>query len=274
MAFLLFAKKYFHAGADTDCGLKRSENQDAYRCLPARGLFIVSDGMGGGEGGSRAAKMVVRILEQAVTMPMKHLSGITRFAHQANAEIRDYAKEHNLRSMGATIVGILLNAFQPGNGMMFSAGDSRGYRLRNGILTQLTTDHTIASAMGVGEEKLAKHLQGILTNVAGCGASFFLETRELDLCAGDVYLLCSDGISRQVPEQEMKRILESTESPETKVHALVEASLKAGGADNATAIVLEFATIPEITPDVAAEEAKCPDEPEDEGGDDATPPTE
>ena len=97
MPFLLFSKKYFRAGAETDCGLKRTENQDAYRCLPARGLFIVSDGMGGGEGGRRAAEMVVRILEQAVAAPMKHLSGITKFAHQANAEIRDYAKEHHLR---------------------------------------------------------------------------------------------------------------------------------------------------------------------------------
>ena len=274
MPFLLFSKKYFRAGAETDCGLKRTENQDAYRCLPARGLFIVSDGMGGGEGGRRAAEMVVRILEQAVAAPMKHLSGVTKFAYQANAEICNYAKEHNLRSMGATIVGILLNAFQPGAGMLFSAGDSRGYRLRNGVLTQLSTDHTIASAMGVGEETLAKHLQGILTNVAGGGAGFFLETRELALCAGDVYLLCSDGISRQVPKSEIKRILESAGSPAARARALIEASLKAGGVDNATAIVLEFDSIPEVTPDVAEEEAKCPDEPEEEGGDDATPPTE
>ena len=274
MPFLLFSKKYFRAGAETDCGLKRTENQDAYRCLPARGLFIVSDGMGGGEGGRRAAEMVVRILEQAVAAPMKHLSGITKFAHQANAEIQDYAKEHHLRGMGATIAGILLSAFRPEEGILFSAGDSRCYRLRNGILTQLTTDHTIASAMGVGEETLAKHLQGILTNVAGCGASFFLETRELDLCAGDVYLLCSDGISRQVPEPEVKRTLEGAGSPAAKGHALVEASLEAGGVDNATAIVLEFGTIPEITPDVAEEEAQCPDTPEEGGGDDATPPTE
>ena len=274
MAFLLFSKKYFRAGAHTDRGLKRTENQDAYRCFPARGLFLVSDGMGGGEGGSLAAGMVVRVLEQAAAVPMKHLSGITKFAYKANAEIRNYAKEHDLRGMGATIAGILLNAFQPDTGMLFSAGDSRGYRLRNGVLTQLTTDHTIASAMGVGEETLAKHLQGILTNVAGCGANFFLETRELDLCAGDVYLLCSDGISRQVSEEKMKRILESSDSPAARGRALVEASLKAGGVDNATAIVLEFDTIPEITPDVAEEEANCPDEPLEGGEDDATPPTE
>lgn len=274
MAFMLFSKKYFRAGADTDRGLKRTENQDAYRCLPARGLFIISDGMGGGEGGRHAAEIVVRALEQAVSMPMKHLSGITKFAHQANTEICDYAKKHNLRGMGATVAGIMLNAFQPAAGMLFSAGDSRGYLLRNGSLRQLTTDHTIASAMGVGEEKLAKHLQGILTNVAGCGASFFLETRELDLCGGDVYLLCSDGISRQVPEHEIRRILESAENPAGKGHALIEASLKAGGVDNATAIVLEFDTIPEITPDVVKEEAQCPDDPEEGYGDDVTPPTE
>lgn len=103
---------------------------------------------------------------------------------------------------------------------------------------------------------------------------FFLETRELDLRAGDIYLLCSDGISRQVSAPEIKRILEGAETPAARGGTLIEASLKGGGVDNATAIVLEFDSIPEVTPDVVEEEAQCPEESEEGGGDDVTPPTE
>ena len=274
MAFLLFSKKYFYTEAGTHCGLKRNENQDTYRCCPDQGLFVISDGMGGGEGGRRAAEIVAGNLERAAAMPMKHLSNITRFAHQANAEILDYAKVHNLRGMGATIVGIVLSAFHPEQGLLFSAGDSRCYRLRNDVFEQLTTDHTIASAMGVKEEKLAKHLQGVLTNVTGCGASFFLETRELEICSKDRYLICTDGIYRQISDSELKRILVSAENPQVKVQTLIDKSLEAGGVDNATAIVLEFGSLPEITPEIVQEEAACPEDEEKGVWDDVTPPTE
>lgn len=71
MPYLLFQKKYFNAGACTDTGLVRGENQDSYRCLSSSGLFVVSDGMGGGDGGERASAIVVQTLEKAVVSPLK-----------------------------------------------------------------------------------------------------------------------------------------------------------------------------------------------------------
>lgn len=274
MPFSLFRKKYFHAGACTNPGRLRKDNQDSYLCCGSAGLFLVSDGMGGGEGGDRASRLVIQFLSKASLMPIKNLSGVVDLAYQANQAILDFAAKNHLRGMGATIVGMILAPFQPSQGMLFFAGDSPCFRLRNQELTRLTTDHTVASAMGVPENQLAKHLQGVLTNAAGCGSSFFLETRELDILSNDQYLFCSDGVSRLLSETEIKQILSASLSAEEKACALVDAALDHGGPDNATAVVTAFDSLPEITPDIRQEEQECPDSPAfGKEEDDVTPPT-
>ncbi len=276
MPFNLFQKKYFSAGSATDKGLKRSENQDALLCLPENGVFAVSDGMGGGDDGELAGRIVIQHLKAGTVSPVKDLSAIARLFYQANTEITAFAAKNNLRGMGATIAGIVLSPFHPDEAVLLFAGDSRCYRLRENELKILTSDHTIASAMGIAEGKLARHLQGVLTNVIGCGPNFFVEACPLHLLATDTYLLCSDGISRQVPEREIKRILNSKDSAEAKAAALVDRSLKYGGDDNATAIVLQLASFPEITLDIREEETNCPNTPElwKEDDDHVTPPTQ
>ena len=274
MAFELFKTGYFSAGACTDPGLARPDNQDSYLCCPGSGLFVVSDGMGGGDGGGRASAMVVQALGKAVRTPLKELSRIVRFAYQANADIAQFAAENNLRGMGATLAGMLLSPFDPAAALLFSAGDSRCYRLRNKTLQPLTHDHTVATAMGISEEKLARHLRGVLTNATGCGAGFFVEERKIDIQAGDRYLLCSDGIYRQLPHAEIEAILSSPADSGEKAKSLVAASLKHGGIDNATAVVIEFGKLAEITEAVRREAAECPDLSEEDGADDGvTPPT-
>ncbi|MBQ9502623.1 MAG: serine/threonine-protein phosphatase [Lentisphaeria bacterium] len=276
MAFALFRNKYFSAGAFTSVGLVRKENQDSYLCLASGGIFAVSDGMGGGEGGARASAIVVQKLAQAALVPLKDPANVERFVHRANREIRDFASANHLRGMGATVVGLVLSPFDPGAGVIFSAGDSRCYRLRKKKLEQLTSDHTVAAAMGIPEEQLAGHLRGVLTNAVGCGNGFFVESHPADLCADDVYLLCSDGVARQVPEAEIRRILGLTDvSASDRARMLVQASLRFGGADNATAVVVTLGPLPEITDDVLAEQAACPDQPDDDEEErDVTPATE
>lgn len=274
MSFELFKKQYFTAGVRTDPGIVRDDNQDAYRCSPGSGLFVVSDGMGGGDGGELASRIVTEHLGKASLYPRKDLSHAIDLCCAANRAIEQYAEEHCMRGMGATIVGILLAPFRPDEALLFSAGDSRCYRFRSRKLQQLTTDHTVAEAVGIPEYKLAPHLQSVLTNAAGCGPSFFAETRTLEIQSGDSYLLCSDGISRQVPESEIRKIFLAGGSPCEKAEALVDASLRHGGSDNATALVLDFGTLPPVTGDVLREEEECPDEPETEEVDRATPPTE
>ena len=274
MPFELFKSRYFSAGACTDPGLLRPDNQDAYRCCPGSGLFVVSDGMGGGDGGGKASAIVARCLGRAAQSPLKDLSAIVRFSYQANSEIVDFAARHHMRGMGATLVGLLLSPFDPRSGVVFSAGDSRAYRWRGGTPTLLTTDHTIAAAMGVSEEKLAKNLRGVLTNVAGCGAGFFVESKPVEILSGDRYLLCSDGVYRQLSEREMTDIICGDADAGGKARQLVEATLEHGGVDNATAIVVELGTLPEVSDAVRREEAECPGVPAEEDVDDVTPPTE
>ena len=275
MPYTLFQKKYFSVGACTDPGLVRKDNQDSYLSCGSGGLFLVSDGMGGGDAGDQASRLVVRHLSQAAQKPLKDLSAVVDLACRANQEIVQYAAKNNLRGMGATLVGIILAPFQPAHGMLFFAGDSPCFRLRNRTLTKLTTDHTVASAMGIPEEQLARHLQGVLTNVTGCGPNFFLETHELEIQSRDQYLLCSDGVSRQISESEMKEILMSDRSAEQKARDLVQTALKHGGPDNATAVVVAFDSLPEITPDVLQEEQTCPDlSASGKDDNDVTPPTE
>lgn len=274
MSFELFKTRYFTVGAYTDAGLVRADNQDAYRIFPGSGLFVVSDGMGGGDGGAQASAMVVRALGQAARTPLKDPQAIVRFSCRANAAIVEFAAGHHLRGMGATIVGLLLAPFDPRSGTVFYAGDSRAYRWRGGEGACLTDDHTIAAAMGVPEERLAKNLQGVLTNVAGCGAGFFVETRALEIASGDRLLLCSDGVSRQLSPGEMTAIMNGSGSAEAKARKLVEATLTHGGVDNATAVVVEFGALPGISDAVRREEAECPEPPPDDGGEDVTPPTE
>ena len=274
MAFELFKDRYFSSGAYTDPGLVRLDNQDAYRNCPGSGLFVVSDGMGGGDGGGKASAIVARCLGGAATGPLKDISAIVRFCYRANSEIVDFSSRHHLRGMGATIVGILLSPFDPGVGLVFSAGDSRAYRFRGNEAEQLTSDHNIASAMGVSEDKLAKNLRGVLTNAAGCGAGFFVENKLLEIHSGDRFLLCSDGVYRQLSEREMTGIMCSGADAEAKARQLVEATLKHGGDDNATAIVLEIGSLPEISDAVRREEAECPELAAEEDDDDVTPPTE
>lgn len=275
MSFELFKKKYFSAGVRTDPGLLRRNNQDAYGCCPGSGLFVVSDGMGGGDGGEIASRFVTDILSKAARMPRKDLSFAVDLCSEANRAIAEYAAKHCMRGMGATIAGILLSPFHPEKALLFSAGDSRCYRLRDRKLRQLTTDHTVAEAVGIPEEKLEPRLRSVLTNAAGCGPNFFAEPQTLEIRSGDIYLLCSDGISRQVPESGIEKILRSDAPPEEKAGMLIESSLQHGGNDNATALVVEFGAIPAVTDDVLREEAECPDgRPDEEEVDHATPPTE
>ena len=261
MPFLLFQKRYFTGGAATSRGLVRKNNEDSYSCIEASGIFAVSDGMGGGDAGDLASAIVINAFRPAARHPMKDLSSIEILMHRANQEICEYAAKHYMHGMGATVVGILLNPFHPAEAILFFAGDSRCYRLRNHSLEQISKDHSIAASMGIPEDKIARELQSVITNAVGCGPRFFLETHKLELCSGDSFLLCSDGVSRQVPIKEIQEIMESDISASRKAKELVDAADRHGGRDNATAVVISFSELPEITPEIRQEEADCPDFP-------------
>lgn len=237
---------YVDASCFSHTGKVRKNNEDSFLCMKDFGLFAVSDGMGGGNAGEIASQMIVSHLkssmETASDIPGEREGDIIRAANQANFLINDFALEHHYSSMGATLVTMLLNPWHPELATVFHAGDSRLYRIRNNHLECLTEDHTVAAVSKVSENKLAPMFRGVLTNALGTGVDFFLERTCIDIQKDDFYILCSDGLSRMVNDQEIQQICIpfTNGSCEVMCTALINAALANGGRDNVTVVVIRI----------------------------------
>ncbi len=234
------------AFAVTDVGKVRKNNEDAVLMVPDRLCYAVSDGMGGGKAGEVASAMMIREIEQSILkcsgIPAEREGSIIRSAYKVNFEIRDYAEQHDYSSMGATMVCLLFDPWHPCAGTIFHAGDSRAYRIRENQIEQLTEDHTIAAASNLTESRIAPMLRGVLTNALGTGTDFFLERTSIDVQDGDVFLLCSDGLTRMVPDSNILQLFSilRDESSESICRSLLESALDNGGRDNVSIIVVKI----------------------------------
>ena len=275
--------------ADSHRGLVRRNNEDSFfYALNADGsrlIAAVADGIGGNENGEIASRTVCKMLLlrwRALNRKIPAFSSyeaadfLTHTIEEINSALFRINESYGTKPMGTTIATLIL-----GDTWMVSAhcGDSRLYRLRSGELTCMTADHSLVNEMILNgeltqEEAKSHPFAHVITRSIGPAAQANPEIHIADRCIGDRYLLCSDGVSRQLSEQEIKQILSSSSAPEQKAKDLIAASLKHGGTDNATAIVIAFGELPEITPDVREEEAETPDPPDGEEVDDVTPPTE
>ena len=230
----------------THAGKIRKNNEDSFWFSSEDGCFVVSDGMGGGAAGEIASRMAVDAVRERLlsggTSPAARERAVIRAAYSCNADINDYCSDHNFESMGATLACLLLDSWDPGFATIFHAGDSRVYRWRNSQLEQLTRDHTLAEAENVDERTLPKDQQGILTNVLGISSDFFLERLSCDVEMGDVFIICTDGLYRMVPDDSLKRLLGQVWSVNASVAAqLLQAeALSLGGHDNCTVIVVKI----------------------------------
>lgn len=236
----------FDAGGTTHPGKIRKNNEDSFLMINELGCFAVSDGMGGGAAGEVASRMIVDTISErlrnAGTSPAARERAVIRSAYYSNTAINNYCADHNFENMGATLTCFLLDSWDPGFAAVFHAGDSRVYRWRDSKLEQLTSDHTLAAAENVDERTLPKSQQGVLTNVLGVASDFFLERSSCDVAMGDIFLICTDGLYRMVPEDTMKRILAQAGSVDASVAAqLLQAeALSAGGHDNCTIVVVKI----------------------------------
>jgi len=230
--------------ASTHIG-RRQNNEDAFCLAPHLGLYAVADGMGGHEGGEVASRLVIdsilHFLEQAEDMASSstgdalELSGAVRWATDrvsANAV-------GALEEMGSTLAALWV---RDGRAVIAHVGDSRVYRMRKGQLHQLTHDHSMFNDLtSQGSAMLADLLRDrishVITRCISLGCNAEPDVQVTDIEQGDVFLLCSDGLSDVLPHAEMQRIL--AENPSTEVHgALVERAYARGGADNITAVVV------------------------------------
>jgi protein phosphatase len=248
--------------ATTDVGLKRDHNEDSYLCNEAAGLFAVADGMGGHLGGERASHMAVEILEQEIegraealrssvaprgpeakAGPNAVAMALREATRKAGAAIHAEAEgNQDLAGMGTT----LTSAFFHGDEVtVCHVGDSRVYLFRDGRARLLTEDHSwiqeqIRAGLVLPEDAIVSRFRNIITRSVG-----FEPTVEPDLLTfptelGDCYVLCSDGLSNYLDENDLAQVLGSCFYGEAGP-LLVDLANQRGGDDNITVVVVYLA---------------------------------
>jgi protein phosphatase len=243
----------------TECGAVRPLNQDAVLTLPNDGIFVVADGMGGASAGEVASRMITEMLENEMTESRHESPGDRKYLfhqalHKVNSAINAYRQSHGFRSMGSTVVAIIFNAWEATTADVVNCGDSRCYCFRNGELLKLTTDHTLDKTFK-NVPAFAK-MNHVLTNHIGAVDYMTATWQKVSVCPGDVFLLCSDGLTSLVPDLQIQDILNKGLSLENTLH-LLENAIAAGGAKDNYSIVL--VRIPEVLPpplDISEEERR------------------
>ncbi|MBU2601627.1 MAG: Stp1/IreP family PP2C-type Ser/Thr phosphatase [Actinobacteria bacterium] len=234
------------SSAATHLGLVRRQNEDSY--VVTEDVFAVCDGMGGARAGEVASEVACRVL-QGVSAEAG-VEGLRNAVNEANRLIRDCgAGSADLSGMGTTLTAAIASAERL---TIAQVGDSRAYLMRSGALSQITDDHSLVAQMvrhgQLTPEQAAVHPhRSIITRALGTEAAVSPDFFEVELAHGDRILLCSDGLSGMVPEDELSRILAEEATPRAVARSLIEAALRQGGEDNITAVVL-FAVDDEIAP--------------------------
>lgn len=261
------------AAAATDVGRVREHNEDSHLMDPHARIFIVCDGMGGHAAGEVASATAIRTARQEWTSP--NISGMARaYAENGSAETRrallqaarqgvmsahdeileQARKDKSKTGMGTTFTGFMIAG---GDAIFAHAGDSRAYLVRDDIAMQLSEDHTLlarlqATGMQPSDKKKSnKRWKGVLTNALGIGEATRVATFIVPLYSGDKILLCSDGITEYVNENELGHVLVSSPSPARAAQKLVDMANDRGGGDNSTAVVIKV---------VEADETRVPPE--------------
>ena len=241
--------------AMSDRGRKRKNNEDACYASPSYGVWVVSDGMGGGDDGEVASLATVQAVENFVkahpfpsggTWNLDDLvKGLEMATSDASAWIYARACEKRLNGCGATFVALLLNAANPGEAVALHAGDSRLYRIHGRGIQQITKDHSAAAMMGAkNEAEINPMFRGMILRAVGIQPSVELERTAVPLKSGDWVLICSDGLSRMVDDRKVVTIVRDAESPDDGVRKLIAAANEAGGVDNITAVLVKIGDLP------------------------------
>jgi serine/threonine protein phosphatase PrpC len=230
----------------SDPGCVRSNNEDYFLVIPALGLYLVADGMGGAQAGEHASRLAAETIEQAVEQNGKVMDseGLVSAFNRANQRVMDEAaRDPQMEGMGTTLVAAIENN---GDLLIASVGDSRVYTFENGNLQTVTEDQTwvneVGRRLGIDEENLKNHpMRHVLTMAIGVSDNLRVHTHRIHPSPGMLVLLCSDGLHGVVSEDEMRQALSSQESLEGKSKALIATARSRGGPDNITTVLLRAA---------------------------------
>jgi protein phosphatase len=229
----------------SDVGRSREENEDSAYAGPR--LQAVADGLGGHAAGEVASATAIDTLRplDAEVAPGELLATLERAVRAADSRLHDMIQANPaLSGMGTTLTGLLWSGAQLG---LAHVGDSRGYLLRDGELTQITRDHTVVQALlddgRITAEEAVSHPQRsmVLRALGSPSAEPDLQLR--DARAGDRYLLCSDGLTGELSEDAVADLLRSDDAPQVVAERLVGQALEAGGRDNISVVIVDIDTL-------------------------------
>jgi protein phosphatase len=231
----------------TDVGLVREKNEDSMLIDPTVGLYVVCDGMGGHVGGQVASQLAVATISEVVRSEASSGEGepdkLCTAIKAANGAVFTKAKaDPSLHNMGTTVVAIrqeddLLH--------LCHVGDSRIYRLRQGLLEQVTRDHSLVNLYEENPELAARFgppNSNVIVRAVGLRSDVEVDHRVIAMEAGDMYLLCCDGLTDMVDDWMLKEMMSDAVegSLDEACEALVRAALSNGGVDNTTVILLRI----------------------------------
>ena len=250
----------------TDPGRRRRRNEDAYVCEPP--LFAIADGMGGAQAGEVASGLAAAVLAEA-TGDERGEERVASLIQEANRRVFQRSNEDAATSgMGTTMTVALLD--NGGGTIAFGhVGDSRAYRVRGGELEQLTDDHSLVGELvrsgRLSPEEAESHPQrSVITRALGTEPDVDVDTFTVEAEHGDIYLLCSDGLTDMTSTRDILAAVEESRDLDDAAHALVSAANAGGGEDNITVVLFQIAGGNDA-PDLgdAQPQAAVPDDDED-----------
>jgi len=230
-----------YAGA-SDTGRKRRRNEDSYVLAPP--IFAVADGMGGAQAGEIASRLAAAALEDTDPGAKSGAERVTSLIQEANRRVHERAIADPATSgMGTTMTVALVEGTKVTFGHV---GDSRAYRYRDGAFEQITEDHSLVNELlksgKLSPEEADSHPQrSVITRAVGTDPDVDVDSFTLDAEVGDVFLICSDGLTDMVDDEDIRSVLEKFHNDlDRATKSLVSAANRGGGEDNITVVAFEI----------------------------------
>lgn len=242
----------------SDVGKQRQHNEDTFLVREDERLFLVADGMGGHAAGEIASRIAAETISEFIantkeedgTWPHGYNDSYRRSTNRLMAALKNanmrvveaMRKDARLRGMGTTVVASLFD----GDLVSFAhVGDSRAYMVRERQMSRITNDHSwvyeqVQAGMLTEAEAERHPLRNVITRALGGSLSVLPDASEIDCRPGDLYLLCSDGLTGMLPEDEILRTLVEHEDLEEACRTLIDQANERGGHDNVTAILVQI----------------------------------
>jgi protein phosphatase len=244
------------AGA-TDLGRRRERNEDRFAIVPHQRLYLVADGMGGHRCGATASRLATETIVEffrrsaaaEFAWPLRPDPRLSLLENRLLAAIR--AANHSVyergvqssdcRGLGSTVVTAVFDP-EAQQILVGHVGDSRAYRARGGELARLTRDHSVTGELlpADGGAWFERFTSNALTRALGLEANVIVDLRREPVNEGDVFVLCSDGLTSLVPEREILEVVSATQDLPRACAQLIECANRAGGDDNITVVVLRI----------------------------------